>query len=217
MPLPRFAKLPECKRRSLLSAARKEFAEHGFGEASFNRIIAEAGISKGAMYYYFADKADLYEAVIEDVLQGIEGVVRSMGPLRAESPDDFWAELATRAEKLNATVEMDAELAALGSKLYSSGVGLEYVTSRIGPSIADLIEEGRRRGAVRTDVSAEFLAHATTGLLMGIDRFITFRFDASNVDEETAGHLAQTLPVVSIGLCRALLSPASPTLPALRF
>ena len=60
MPRPRFEKLPVEKQEQILEAAAKEFTAHGYDGASLNRILEEAGISKGAAYYYFDDKADLY-------------------------------------------------------------------------------------------------------------------------------------------------------------
>ena len=60
MPRPRFARLTAAKRERIMEAAAKEFAAHGYEGATLNRILVEAGISKGAAYYYFDDKADLY-------------------------------------------------------------------------------------------------------------------------------------------------------------
>ena len=65
MPLPRFDKLDDPRKRAILAAAAEELAERGFAGASYNRIIERAGISKGAMYYYFADKDDLYRTVLQ--------------------------------------------------------------------------------------------------------------------------------------------------------
>ena len=65
MPRPRFKKLAADKRAAIIEAAGVEFAAHGFQGASLNAIIAAAGISKGAFYYYFDDKADLFATVIE--------------------------------------------------------------------------------------------------------------------------------------------------------
>jgi TetR/AcrR family transcriptional regulator len=67
MPRPRFEKIPPEKRRQILDAAAREFAEKGYDGASLNRIIDDAGVSKGAMYYYFDDKEDLFHTVIVDV------------------------------------------------------------------------------------------------------------------------------------------------------
>ena len=53
MPYPRFNKLPGEKRTKLLDIAAQEFAKYGFDDASVNRILEEAHMSKGAAYYYF--------------------------------------------------------------------------------------------------------------------------------------------------------------------
>jgi AcrR family transcriptional regulator len=60
---PRFAKLPPAQQQAILRAALDEFAAHGFHDASLNRIIEAAGISKGSMYYYFDGKQDLFTHV----------------------------------------------------------------------------------------------------------------------------------------------------------
>jgi len=64
MPLPRFEKLPQEKQDRILEAAAKVFAAFGYEKASLNLMLAGAGISKGAAYYYFADKADLVGTVV---------------------------------------------------------------------------------------------------------------------------------------------------------
>jgi AcrR family transcriptional regulator len=89
MPKPRFAKLEPTLQRHILDVAARELALHGFEGASYNRIIEESGTSKGAMYYYFADKADLYATVLADSISRFQ---RSIGPLPAiEGPEDFWS------------------------------------------------------------------------------------------------------------------------------
>jgi AcrR family transcriptional regulator len=55
----------EAKHEHLLEVAAREFAALGFADASINRILATAGVSKGAAYYYFADKADLFLAAVQ--------------------------------------------------------------------------------------------------------------------------------------------------------
>ena len=53
------------KRKLILDAALREFAENGYANASTNRIINEAGVSKGLLFYYFGSKRDLYLAVLD--------------------------------------------------------------------------------------------------------------------------------------------------------
>lgn len=56
----RFTALEPDKRQRILNAALSEFAARGFGDASTDRIVAEAGISKGALFHYFGTKEKLY-------------------------------------------------------------------------------------------------------------------------------------------------------------
>lgn len=61
----KFENLEAGKQQKILEAALKEFAENGFGQASTNRIVKQAGIGKGMLFYYFQSKKDLYEYLIE--------------------------------------------------------------------------------------------------------------------------------------------------------
>ncbi|MGC4107283.1 MAG: helix-turn-helix domain-containing protein [Thermomicrobiales bacterium] len=52
----------------LLSAARRLFLEHGYANVSMQAIANEAGMTKGAPYYYFPSKEALFLAVSKQVL-----------------------------------------------------------------------------------------------------------------------------------------------------
>src|SRR5215218_5487705 len=54
------------KRRQILDGARKMFMDLGFDGASMNEIARAAGVSKGTLYVYFADKNRLFEAMMEE-------------------------------------------------------------------------------------------------------------------------------------------------------
>jgi AcrR family transcriptional regulator len=53
------------KRRQILDGAGKVFMELGFDGASMGEIARAAGVSKGTLYVYFADKNRLFEAIVE--------------------------------------------------------------------------------------------------------------------------------------------------------
>src|ERR1044071_3375361 len=54
------------KRRQILDGARKLFLDLGFDAASMGEIARAAGVSKGTLYVYFADKNHLFEAIVEE-------------------------------------------------------------------------------------------------------------------------------------------------------
>jgi AcrR family transcriptional regulator len=172
LPLPRFEKLPDDKRRAILDAAAEEFAEHGFDGASFNRIILTAGISKGAMYYYFADKSDAYGAVLDDVMERVLEAVADLA--RPTSAEAYWSTLEMGLARLNSAFFADARLAALARGMYASA-GADSTYQRLLAQSAAWVEElvnlGRELGAVREDVPSDLLAAMATGMLVAADRW----------------------------------------------
>ena len=54
------------KRRQILDGARNVFMDLGFDGASMGEIAKAAGVSKGTLYVYFADKCALFEAIVEE-------------------------------------------------------------------------------------------------------------------------------------------------------
>lgn len=59
---PAFKKLKPAKQKMILLSAIEEFFNYGFKDASTNRIVEKAEISKGSLYYYFGNKSDLYRS-----------------------------------------------------------------------------------------------------------------------------------------------------------
>ena len=60
-----FQKLDEPKQRRILDAVLREFSKHGYVNASTNRMVQEAGISKGMLFYYFKNKEELFRYALE--------------------------------------------------------------------------------------------------------------------------------------------------------
>ncbi len=88
MPSSTFLNLPADKRARIVELAIEEFSERPYAQASLSRIVARAGIAKGSIYQYFADKLDLYRwLVLEEVgrrkLEFFASEVPAGGDLRA--------------------------------------------------------------------------------------------------------------------------------------
>lgn len=52
-----------------MAAGRRLFAEHGYAAVSTVQIVADAGVTRGALYHHFADKRALFQAVHEQLEQ----------------------------------------------------------------------------------------------------------------------------------------------------
>lgn len=65
----------EDTRRALLGAARELFAERGYAGTGTEEIVARAGVTRGALYHHFRDKADLFRTVMGTVAAELAGAV----------------------------------------------------------------------------------------------------------------------------------------------
>ena len=60
------------KKRVILNAALKEFADKGYEQASTNQIVKDAGIGKGMLFYYFTSKKKLYSYLVDYCIEVLE-------------------------------------------------------------------------------------------------------------------------------------------------
>lgn len=206
MPRPRFDKLPVEKRERILEAAAKEFTAHGFEGASLNRILDEAGISKGAAYYYFDDKADLYATTVlhygrellatsqfdADLLtagnfwDALTGLYRTQFTSYAERPWVFGVVKA--GGTVPAAMPLDGPLAELWEQA-------QFL-------LLQLLRHGRDLGVVRSDMSEELLLSLVAAVDDTHDRWLFAHWaELQPVDLELA---AQRMS----DLLRRLLAPA---------
>lgn len=75
-------------REQILDSSLRLFSEKGFARTSVRDIAQAAGITDAAIYYHFASKRDLFEALIEErgftaALEGLEKIEVTVGPAEA--------------------------------------------------------------------------------------------------------------------------------------
>ncbi len=59
----------------LLESARNEFLEKGYGKASLRKICADAGVTTGALYFFFKDKEDLFAEIVEPPYDALKEIL----------------------------------------------------------------------------------------------------------------------------------------------
>lgn len=62
-------------RRRLIECAKREFLEKGFVKASLRKIASDAGLTTGAVYFFFSDKNGLLEGVVGEALGQLNAVI----------------------------------------------------------------------------------------------------------------------------------------------
>ena len=62
-------------RQKLIDSAKREFLEKGYSKASLRSICADAGVTTGALYFFFENKEDLFAAIVDPPLNGLKGIL----------------------------------------------------------------------------------------------------------------------------------------------
>ncbi len=73
-------------RKKLIQVARRAFGEYGYADTSMDKLTAEAGLTRGALYHHFGDKKGLFAAVVDQ----IDSEMASSAQQYLEQPDDLW-------------------------------------------------------------------------------------------------------------------------------
>lgn len=178
MPLPRFHRLPPERRDPILDAAAEEFGAHGYSAASMNRIIDAAELSKGAMYYYFDGKADLWATLVGSVFEQLGPVDVAM--TGTTTPEDFW--IAFRRmydEALSVFAEVPRVGHMMRAMTRSSQVdeAMQVLAMTEGmeglrASFTRVLAHGQSIGAVRDDLEVDRLIEVVLALNTITDRWL---------------------------------------------
>jgi len=84
-------------REQLLDAAERVFRRRGVGHTSLAEVADEAGVTRGAIYWHFKDKADLFQALVQRVEMPINAAMEEMSRASAADPLGAVRSLAVRA------------------------------------------------------------------------------------------------------------------------
>lgn len=188
MPRPRFQKLSKEKQLAILEAAAREFSAHGYEDASMNRILEAAQLSKGAAYYYFDDKADLFATTVHYYAGDLIGELDSK--LHDITAERFWATLEEMY--IAQFVHFHAEPWAFGTlkaagRLSDSELAkhpaLVASMSGVIEGVTRLLQRGRSLGVVRSDLPDSLLTALFIGVDDAGDRWLLARWETLTQDE----------------------------------
>jgi AcrR family transcriptional regulator len=163
---------PAARRQAILDAALTEFAERGFEAARLDDIAHRAGIAKGTLYLYFADKQALFEELIRSA---VDPVLERLSAVAA-APD-------MPAVKVLETIFSVFENEVLGTRrkyllrlLIAEGprfpaiAEFHYrnVVARIMPLIRKVARRAAERGEFPTDGAARYPQLVAAPLLVAV-------------------------------------------------
>ena len=162
MPTVTWARVDPARRAAVVEAAEAEFGAHGFSQGSLNVIARRAGVAKGSLFQYFADKRDLYAFIADIGSQRVRAYmevrIRELDPSRpffeflTDLLDDWVAYYADhpreRALHAAATLEVDTD-----ARISVRSVIHRHYLEVLRP----LVRDAQARGDLRADSDTDAL------------------------------------------------------------
>lgn len=157
----------------MLAAAFDEIHEQGFRSASIDNILARTGVTKGALYHHFPNKAALGQAVVNEVL--FERMQENWHQLNAPDTNPVTLLLGMLDD---AIAHADRDTLALGcplNNLVQEMAGLDEafrqslnkVQSAWRDALTGALERGQQNGQVRRNLDAKQAAAFLVGAYEG--------------------------------------------------
>jgi AcrR family transcriptional regulator len=157
------------KRKQILDAAIRVFAEHGYHGARVGDIAEDAGVAHGLLYHYFASKDEVLRTIFAenwgDLIKRFRAVEASHEPAQEK--------LEGIAKILLRTWRNDPALVTVMVREVARSHQLEGQVEEIGEAftiIQRIIEEGQAVGAFRRDIDARLASWLVYG---GLEELLT--------------------------------------------
>ena len=167
--------VPEYKeeaRSRIMETASQVFAEKGYRQATMDDVAKKLGVSKGALYLYFASKEELFEAIcrtaplaFKDILYS--SFVEKTDPV--ESANEFFDKML---KHYGSNPGLSFEILSEASHNPSLRRVLKKNHDEYAKILAGFLEQGRERGLVGKDLDLGSLAHALVALWNGMETIL---------------------------------------------
>ena len=155
-----------------MAAAIDCFARYGYQGASIDRIARHAGVTKGALYYYFRDKEELLFEAVSDRVGDFERHVLAevapgddaLGSLRRVIDACFFHATVSNHRRFIITLMIEA--LDVNPQLSAK---FQRILRRMRAFLAEVVRRGQACGSVRADVEPEQIAAVIAGAIMGAE------------------------------------------------
>jgi TetR/AcrR family acrAB operon transcriptional repressor len=165
----------EHTRHQLLEAAQRVFADKGVSRTSLQDIAQAAGVTRGAIYWHFKNKAELFNAMMDSAVLPMEQTLQSIGLDAAQDP---LAALERAMLQTMHSIENDARTRAI---FEVATMKVEYVDELLAVKQRHVkccvdgtlqmqrsLQEAAARGTVKLPVSPAMAARGLHALMVGL-------------------------------------------------
>jgi len=167
--------VPEYKEEAktrILTAANQVFGEKGYRQATMDDVAKKLGVSKGALYLYFASKEELFEAICRTEPLAFKEILYSSfsentNPI--ESAGEFFDKMLKR---YGSNSGLSFEIFSEASHNPRLRRVLKKTQDEYAATLMSYLDEGRKRGFLSENLDLRFLTYALIGLWNGIETLV---------------------------------------------
>jgi TetR/AcrR family acrAB operon transcriptional repressor len=188
-------------RQSVLDAALKLFGQRGYSGTTLRLIAAEAGCSRGPIYWHFANKEELFEAILAYSQVPLEQLIDEYGDSQVqEDPEDVAADFARRWLRLlldDAYFRQSFEI-FLNKTEFTEEVSKTLqreraLTSSLILTFTGMVERFRRLRGIESTRPAEAAAFSMYAYLMGLTQSWLFYPELADLENSLENFVADFL------------------------
>jgi TetR/AcrR family fatty acid metabolism transcriptional regulator len=159
----------EDRRRRILDAAVRVFAQRGYHGARVGDIATEAGVAHGLLYHYFSSKDEVLETVFRDNFGELLERFRAVESSDEPAPE----KLSGIAKILLRTWRNDPDLVTVMVRDVARSARLQEQVAEVGEAFAivqRVVEQGQAEGSFRSDLDARLASWIVYG---GLEEVLT--------------------------------------------
>ncbi|PEJ47743.1 TetR family transcriptional regulator [Bacillus sp. AFS002410] len=161
------------RRTKILEAAKQVFIENGYERTTMKHVMDASNVSRGGLYQYFANKEDLFEAILADSLSRVYDETRKKLNQKVDSywellllrlfgesrvPNDKMDPLAPSTLEFFITGRNDSRRRKYGKERYHFGIKI----------YSDVIKEGQKNKEFSTKYDSEIVARMIVSFIDGL-------------------------------------------------
>jgi AcrR family transcriptional regulator len=169
---PKFKRRKADRPEEIVAAALEVFTDKGFAAARLDDIAARAGVSKGAIYLYFATKEDIFRAVVEqNVAPNLDLVRQAVASHQGSFPALLRGLIGGLSHVVDESPAGAIVKIVIGEARNFPELARVWHDRLVAPALAAMsgaIAAAQARGELRAGDSRQYAVSLVAPLLMGV-------------------------------------------------
>jgi AcrR family transcriptional regulator len=183
----------EERRAAILAAALEEFTARGYEGARLDDVAKRAGVAKGTIYLYFADKEALFQELVRSMVHPVLGTIEKMQGLDIPARMLVEGLLGTFVREVYGTRRKDLIRLILNEGPRFPAIAEFYYREVIGRVLAiirPILRRAAERGELPNDALARFPQLIVAPMLVGIMWHAMFdKFEPLDIGSMVRAHI----------------------------